>query len=168
MIVKPLNPMLSMFLVAGLLALSGCASAPSLPARQAQTLTTLGFDKIEDGWKLTLPEHVLFEFDKEELKPGLRESVTTVSRQLLAVEIRQVRVEGHTDNIGTREYNQALSLRRANHVAEVLVAEGFAEANVERKGYGPDRPIAKNSSDEGRAENRRVEIIVLSNALSPQ
>ncbi len=148
---------------AALLASSGCAS---LADRQEKTLTGLGFRPVTDGWQLTLPERISFQFNKADLAPELRTSVTEVARQLLAVDIGQLRVEGHTDNIGTHEYNQDLSLRRADSVAAVLTASGLAKENVESQGYGADRPAADNATEEGRAQNRRVEIIVTSGVLA--
>jgi outer membrane protein OmpA-like peptidoglycan-associated protein len=152
-------------LLAALLIISGCLAKPDL-TRQTEALTSLGFKKIGDTWKLTLPDRVLFEFDKASLKPELRHSIVEVADQLLFVNIVRVRVEGHTDNVGVSEYNKDLSLRRANTVAAVLVTEGFSAANLESVGYGADRPVADNSSEEGRAQNRRVEIIVLSDMLA--
>lgn len=154
------------FLLATLLTISGCFAKPDL-TRQTETLTTLGFKQVDMGWTLILPDHILFKFDQDKLKPELHHSIADVAQQLLAVKILQLRVEGHTDNVGTREYNRDLSLRRANTVADVLVAEGFSATDVEIRGSGMDQPIADNATDQGRAENRRVEIIVLSNALLP-
>ncbi|HEY1075885.1 MAG TPA: OmpA family protein [Fontimonas sp.] len=129
-------------------------------------MSGLGFKPATEGWQLTLPERLSFEFNKAELAPELRDSLTDSARQLLAVDIKQLRVEGHTDNVGSREYNQELSLRRAESVAAVLIASGFATGNVETEGYGADRPAADNATEEGRAQNRRVEIIVASRMLA--
>ena len=84
-----------------------------------------------------------------------------MGKRLRTVLIEKLRIEGHTDTTGARDYNEALSLRRAQAVAQVLVAAGFASANVAPKGYGAARPIADNASTTGRAENRRVAIVVL-------
>lgn len=151
-------------LLAMLLALAGCT--PSLATRQTETLTQLGFEPVSEGWQLTLPERISFEFNKADLAPELRGSIADAARQLLAVDIRQLRVAGHSDDIGPREYNLDLSLRRADSVAAVLVAEGFAKADVQSRGYGADQPAADNATEEGRAQNRRVEIIVTSNILA--
>lgn len=151
-------------LLAAFLALGACASNQTL-TRQTEKLNTLGFKKIGDTWKLTLPDQVLFDFDKADVKPDLHASIIEVARQLLFVNITRVRVEGHTDNVGDSEYNLGLSLRRANNVAAILVSEGFPGGNVESRGYGSQRPVASNDSEEGRQQNRRVEIIVLSDAL---
>ena len=156
-----------LFLAVALLA--GCAAAPPKPTlaqRQSETLTKLGFQKIDDGWLLILPERISFEFNKDNLKPEFSKTIVDFAHQLLAVDIRQLRVEGHSDNVGTREYNQALSERRADAVAEAFVSAGFAAKDVARKGLAYDRPAADNKTPEGRAQNRRVEIIVVSSALA--
>ncbi len=157
-------------LFAALALLAGCASAPpkqaTLAERQKETLSKLGFQKIDDGWLLILPERISFEFNKDNLKPEFNKTIADFAHQLLAVDIRELRVEGHTDNVGTREYNQSLSERRADAVADAFVAAGFAAKDVERKGLGFDRPAADNKTPDGRAQNRRVEIIVLSTALA--
>ena len=75
----------------------------------------------------------------------------------------KVRVEGYTDSTGTEDYNQALSERRAETVSSYLVKEGAVEpANVTAAGYGETNPIASNKTKEGRAKNRRVEILIMS------
>ena len=66
--------------------------------------------------------------------------------------------EGHTDSRGTEEYNQALSLRRANAVRDYLVAGGVAANRITVEGYGESKPVASNNTDDGRAQNRRVEL----------
>jgi len=149
--------------------LAACASAPPKPTlaqRQTEALTHLGFRKVDEGWLLTLPEYISFEFGKDDLKPELRKVIADFARQLLALDIRQLRAEGHTDNLGAYDYNMALSRRRADIVADAFVADGFAARDVVRKGFGPDHPAADNGSPEGRAQNRRVEIIVPSTALA--
>lgn len=156
-------------LLTALVLLAGCASAPPKPTlaqRQTQALTGMGFNKVDDGWLLTLPDRISFEFNKAEIKPEFRKAIADFARQLLAVEIRQLRVEGHTDNLGAHDYNVDLSQRRAEMVADAFVADGFAAQDILRKGHGPDRPAADNGSAEGRAQNRRVEIIVPSSGLA--
>ena len=69
-------------------------------------------------------------------------------------------VTGHTSSLGGRAYNKALSLKRANAVAQVLIAEGIAAERVKTEGLGPDQPIAENKTKAGQARNRRVEIEV--------
>lgn len=148
---------------------AGCAATPPKPTlaqRQTETLSRLDFKKVEDGWLLILPDRISFEFNKDDLRPEFREKITDFARQLLDVELHQLRVEGHTDNVGARDYNLALSERRAQVVADAFVSSGFAAKDVERRGLGPDHPTADNGTADGRAQNRRVEIIVPSSALA--
>jgi len=79
---------------------------------------------------------------------------------LLSVGVRELDIEGHTDNQGRAAYNLALSERRAAAAAQVFVAAGFREVDIRRKGYGDARPIDDNATEAGRAQNRRVTIIV--------
>jgi len=84
---------------------------------------------------------------------------------LLAYPNLKLQVEGYTDNIGTDEYNQKLSEQRADAVREFLVAQSVADANISAQGYGKSNPIADNSSNSGRAQNRRVELVVSGSAI---
>ena len=68
-------------------------------------------------------------------------------------------VEGHTDNVGTPAYNKKLSEARSRSVVAALTTQGIVPARLKAAGYGQDKPIADNSSDEGRAKNRRVELV---------
>ena len=75
-----------------------------------------------------------------------------------------MQVVGHTDNTGSAAHNQALSERRANAVADVLMNGGVAFSRIQTYGRGEDQPLASNLTAEGRAQNRRVEIVILPNA----
>jgi len=156
--------------VFAILAIAGCQSlplphVPSLAEKQVQTLKTLGFEKNDEGWLLDLPEPIYFEFGKAVPKPDLKANIAPIAEELLRVDIRKLRIEGHSDNAGPRDFNRELSQRRADAVAREFAEQGFADNNVERIGFGPDHPIADNRSREGRAQNRRVEIIVPVGAL---
>ena len=72
-----------------------------------------------------------------------------------------VEVAGHTDSIGTEEYNEGLSQRRAQSVLDYLVEQGINASRMTAKGYGESQPIASNDTSEGRAKNRRTELVVL-------
>lgn len=151
--------------------LAACASVPQQSQRQRQTatLTSLGFTAQPDGdWMMALPEAISFEFDSDVLRPEFIGTVAGYAQQLLAVDIRTLRVEGHTDNVGAEDYNQALSQRRAEAVANVLVDNGFAQRDVERIGMGFSHPAASNDTPEGRQQNRRVELIVHASGLATQ
>lgn len=103
-------------------------------------------------------DNVLFDFDKAIVKPefyGLLDEVADVFVQNPGV---RVRLEGHTCNIGTPEYNMGLSLRRAKAVMNYLVNKGIAKERIYAEGFGLTRPIASNATKEGRALNRRVQL----------
>jgi outer membrane protein OmpA-like peptidoglycan-associated protein len=99
-----------------------------------------------------------FQFDKSDIKPAsypvIDEIVATIKGRS---DVRGVRVEGHTDSVGSDAYNQALSERRAASVREYLVSHGIPSEKVTSAGMGEGSPIADNSTKEGRAENRRTE-----------
>ncbi len=83
-----------------------------------------------------------------------------MGKALKSVNIVQFRLDGHTDNYGEDSYNDQLSLRRANAVADVLAGVGIPRANIETRGMGKRQPVASNATSSGRAENRRVAIVV--------
>jgi outer membrane protein OmpA-like peptidoglycan-associated protein len=111
---------------------------------------------------------VLFDFNKYTLKPEAREKLAKVSGILLAYPNLKLQVEGYTDNIGTDEYNQKLSEQRAGGVREYLVSQSVQDANITATGYGKNSPIADNSTNGGRAQNRRVQLVVSGDAIGVQ
>lgn len=108
---------------------------------------------------------VLFDFNSANLKPGAREKLARVSGVLLSQPGLHVEVEGHTDSIGSDEYNQRLSERRASSVHDYLVQQGIAREAVGTSGVGESRPVATNATAAGRQQNRRVELVVTGEAI---
>jgi outer membrane protein OmpA-like peptidoglycan-associated protein len=103
---------------------------------------------------------VLFDTAKYTLRPAAREKLARVSGIVLAHPGLRLEIEGHTDSVGSDEYNQHLSEQRANAVREYLVTQGVQAANVTSKGLGETMPVASNDNAAGRQRNRRVELIV--------
>lgn len=103
---------------------------------------------------------VNFDTGKFELKADAREKLARVSGILIATPGLKVAVEGHTDSVGSDEFNQRLSEQRANSVRQYLVQSGFPAELITSAGFGKTRPVADNSTAEGRQRNRRVELIV--------
>lgn len=149
-------------------ALLGCqtpAPAP-VPAKsevRAQALKSIGFvpGPQPDAWELSLGVKLLFETNVDAVSPAGSEALREVARTLGKIGIDKVRVEGHTDNVGPRRYNEGLSLRRAESVMRELTRAGLSERGIERLGHGPAKPVADNGTPAGRAQNRRVVITVL-------
>ena len=104
---------------------------------------------------------VHFDFDKATLKPEAMTVLNEAAALLQKHERVVVEVAGHTDSKGSEEYNQGLSERRANAVKDYLNSKGVRASRLTARGYGESRPVASNDTDEGRAENRRVELIIL-------
>ena len=104
---------------------------------------------------------VHFDFDKATLKPEAKAVLDEAAALLAKHERVVVEVAGHTDSTGPEDYNQQLSERRAMAVQDYLVEKGVRASRLSAKGYGEAMPVASNDSKEGRAENRRVELIVL-------
>lgn len=80
----------------------------------------------------------------------------------------KVQVEGYTDNVGTQEYNQTLSQQRGDAVRDYLVSQGVSASNMTATGYGMNNPIADNATSAGRAQNRRVQLVVSGSAIGVQ
>jgi outer membrane protein OmpA-like peptidoglycan-associated protein len=103
---------------------------------------------------------VLFDTGKANLKPGAREKLARVSGILAAHPGLRLEIEGHTDSVGTDDYNQNLSERRAQTVREYLVSQRIAADSVIARGFGETQPVASNDNAAGRQQNRRVELVV--------
>jgi len=141
---------------------AGCATAPPPPTKEAKiaTLKKVGFTPAGDGWEISLGVKLLFDSDVDTLTNDGRAAVSDLSRTLRELGVERIRVDGHTDNVGTDKYNAGLSLRRAESVAQHLRLVGWRADAIERRGYGADKPVADNATPAGRAENRRVVIAV--------
>ena len=117
-------------------------------------------DDGEGNSVITLSGEVLFETGKASLLPTARQRLEGVATALNLQPERSIRIEGHTDSTGSRSLNQELSERRADVVRRFLIERGVAASRVTSEGRGEAEPIADNRSPEGRANNRRVEIIL--------
>lgn len=144
------------------LGLMACQShkGPFTPA-QVAALQSSGFKPSEEGWTLGLTEKVLFGLDQSGLTPQSRAAIKRVANTLSAVGLSHARMDGHTDNTGDDRYNKALSLRRAEVVADVYAASAnLPRSHIQTRGLGKEHPIASNATAQGRAENRRVSIVI--------
>ena len=109
---------------------------------------------------VSLSAKTLFGFDKDILRPEAQENLNSLAQRLSNENVQTVRIEGHTDFMGSEEYNQNLSERRANTVANYLVENGVPQSLIEAYGNGERNPVATNKTAEGRAQNRRVDVTV--------
>lgn len=109
---------------------------------------------------VNMPQDLLFATDSAAVRSDLAGDIRTVAASLLRYPNSRIEVIGHTDNTGTAAYNQDLSQRRAVSVAEILRQSGVPGNRIAAFGRGEDLPIASNLTPQGRAQNRRVEIII--------
>ena len=109
---------------------------------------------------VNMPQDVLFATGSAALRPDLTSDLRAVAANLISYPNSLIQVIGHTDNVGDAALNQDLSQRRASSVASVLAGNGVPVSRIAITGRGEDMPIASNLTDQGRAQNRRVEIII--------
>jgi len=147
----------------------GAAVGGAIGARMAaqerelrQSLAGTGADVTNTGsdLRVILPYSVTFRTDSAVVDPAFRPALRTISDSLRRHPNSTVRVVGHTDNIGTAAYNNQLSQERALSVARELIAFGTSASRISVSGRGFYEPIASNATAAGRAENRRVEIVI--------
>jgi len=135
--------------------------AENLAAKAQADLAKLAAVKEEErGLVITLSGSVLFASNKSALLPSAQIRLNQVAEALLATKDRKLIVEGHTDSQGSPGHNQELSQQRADAVRSYLISRGYPGDLILAQGIGENRPVADNSNVEGRANNRRVEIIV--------
>lgn len=143
------------------LTLAGCLSFGPLKYRQVKMLKKEGFILTDEGWSLGLPERLLFDFNKADIKPEHGQKINRLAKQLNKYDLHKLKIVGHTDDIGHPEYNQKLSEERAQSVASIFVQQGFKPNDLTVIGRGSSQPFVPNTSDENRANNRRVAVIII-------
>ena len=111
---------------------------------------------------------VYFDFDSSEIKGTGTDVVAAHAKYLTAHSDTRVRLEGHTDERGSREYNIGLGERRAQSVRRALLLQGAADAQISTVSYGEERPAVPGHDEAAWAKNRRVEIVYLTQPLAPK
>ncbi len=120
-------------------------------------------ERVGEGIKITFDSGILFGVNESNISAEARNNLTTLAETLKKYEDTNILIEGHTDSTGSDELNQRLSEARAQSVADNLRNAGVAGARLTTEGYGSAQPIADNSSQEGRTQNRRVEVAIYAN-----
>lgn len=120
--------------------------------------------KAGEGIIVKFDSGILFGFDKSDLKPEAKTNIQKLVASLNENEDTDILVIGHTDNVGRSEYNLGLSERRAASVKSYAIAQGLSASRIKTEGRGASEPIASNETEDGRAQNRRVEIVIVANA----
>ncbi|WP_380054483.1 OmpA family protein [Falsihalocynthiibacter sp. SS001] len=146
-------------------AIVGTAIGGVLAAQQKdleQSLNNSQIDVVNTGSELVvvMPQGLLFDSDSFTVKPGLYGELNALAANLNQYPESTVTVYGHTDNTGTAEHNLTLSQKRADAVKSYVVGSGVSGGRISAVGKGEDSPVASNLTEQGKAQNRRVEIVI--------
>ena len=147
----------------------GRATGAKLDQQAAELQADIGDGRVQiinngDSLTVRMPQDILFAVDSTAVNASLRSDLAAVAANLNKYPGSTVAVIGHTDNTGSAAYNMDLSARRASAVANILIANGVAPGRIQAIGRGEDAPIASNLTAAGRAQNRRVDIVIRPNA----
>lgn len=150
-------------------AAGGAVVGNVLDKQAAELRESLGNDRVTitntgDRLIVTLPQDITFASDSATLSPSIQSDLVAVANNLQNYPDSTVQIIGHTDSTGEAAYNQRLSVDRANSVTNVLAGSGVPSFRLQPIGRGEDQPVASNLTEEGKAQNRRVEIVILPTA----
>ena len=148
---------------------AGAGIGYNLDRQEAELRRDLNDDRVRitntgDRLIVTLPQDILFDVDSTVVRSGLRSDLGVLADSVRSYPNSTIQIVGHTDSDGAAGYNQQLSERRAGSVANVLIGNGVSPNRVQTFGRGEDQPVASNLTPQGKAQNRRVEIVILPNA----
>lgn len=150
-------------LVMASLVLAGCQSPPQgkFTPEQIAAMKSYGFNELNGDWSLGLSDTILFDKNDARLRPDSEAQIQSMASRLAKTALNHARMDGHTDNYGEESYNEALSLKRADAVADAWAkGANIPRTNLTTQGLGKKYPIASNSTAQGRAENRRVSVVI--------
>lgn len=119
--------------------------------------------RVGEGIVVELNEKILFDFNKSSLTTDARNNLDKIITVLDKYPDTNIEIQGHTDSIGTHKYNQGLSVKRAKSVNKYLKSKDIASSRLTIRGFGEEAPKYSNETDEGRAQNRRVEFLITAN-----
>lgn len=123
--------------------------------------TGIEIDRQGDNIVLNMPDSITFDTAQSNIKPQFYSTLNTLGSTLTQYDQTRIRIAGHTDSRGSLQYNQELSVNRANSVRAYLQSQNVPPARMYAQGFGETRPIADNNTDIGMAKNRRVEITLI-------
>ena len=120
-------------------------------------------ERVGEGIKITMKSGVLFDFNSSKINPSVNDNLIKFAETLKQYPDTEILVAGHTDNVGTEQYNMTLSQQRANAVANILKTNSVSRSRLTVLGYGEKTPVADNTAESGREQNRRVEFAIVAN-----
>jgi outer membrane protein OmpA-like peptidoglycan-associated protein len=137
-------------------------------AELAADLEGATVQRIGEGIVVTFDSGLLFAFDSDRIEGAARANLSNLAQSLNQHAESEVLIVGHTDNVGSAQYNQGLSERRARSARDFLVSQGVASHRIRTEGRGLHEPIVSNATAEGRAQNRRVEVAIFASEAHRQ
>ena len=142
--------------------LSGCqAPQGKFSAEQIAAMKSYGFTETNGDWLLGISDTILFDKNDYHLRSDSLAQIQKMASRLASTGITHARLDGHTDNYGENSYNETLSLKRADIVADAWAkGANIPRSNLTTRGLGKKYPIASNDTAKGRAENRRVTVVI--------
>ncbi len=143
---------------AGALAGAGIGAYLDRQAQELDAIPGAEVQRRDDSLLVNFQSALLFDFGSSTLQPGAYDRLRTLARTLNNYPKSDVIIKGHTDKVGAQNYNQSLSEKRSDRVRTFLISEGVAPSRITAIGYGESMPVAANSTESGRGQNRRVEI----------
>jgi outer membrane protein OmpA-like peptidoglycan-associated protein len=123
-------------------------------------------ERVGEGIQVTFDSGLLFDYDSDRIKPAAAENLRNLARSLNNYPNTDLVIVGHTDNVGSDDYNADLSQRRSRAAANYLASLGVNASRLKTYGRGESEPVAENTSDAGRQQNRRVEVAIFANAAA--
>lgn len=142
---------------------AGAVIGRQMDQQRAELATELPGARVErygEGLLITFDSGILFGFDSDVIQGAARENLTNLANSLRNYPDTEVLIVGHTDNVGSAQYNQGLSERRAASARNYLVSQGVPSNRIRTQGMGLREPVASNETESGRAQNRRVEVAI--------
>lgn len=120
-------------------------------------------ERVGEGIKVTFDSGLLFAFNSSDLSPGMKAQLSDFAGTLNAYDKTNILIDGHTDSKGATDYNMNLSDRRASSVNDYLKTLGVSSTRLGTRGFGESQPVASNNTENGRKQNRRVEVVIWAN-----
>jgi outer membrane protein OmpA-like peptidoglycan-associated protein len=123
-------------------------------------------ERVGEGIQVTFDSGLLFDYDSDRIKPAAAENLRNLAQSLNNYPNTDLVIVGHTDNVGSDSYNADLSQRRSRAAANYLASLGVNSGRLKTYGRGENEPVAENTTDAGRQQNRRVEVAIFANAAA--
>jgi len=128
-----------------------------------QAVPTAQVERVGEGINVTFESGLMFKINSAEISDNYKSDLSSAADVFNKYPDTDIEIQGHTDNVGTDEYNQSLSERRASAVSSNIKAKGISGSRISIKGYGESAPKYSNDTEDGRAQNRRVDFLITAN-----